>query len=339
MTQDIIRRPTTALAPAGYARRVKVPAAPDAERSRGTAARAASAATRKAYSSDWRIFEQWCLDHGRQPLPASDETLCQFNLARVDGGCSIRTVQRGITSIRVKHQLAKVDDPFTTYARTHWHGLLKDNAKRPDGGRAVKAAPLTLDNMRAIAAHLSSRQLRNIRDKAILLLGFAHGLRQSEIVGIRVSDLQFSERGVVVDIRKSKTDQGGHGRLNAIAYTHTATCPVTALRAWLLASRITDGFVFQTMRGRRRLTGNPVVSWRVCEMIQKLTLELGIVPQRRGSRFSGHSLRRGFVTLAKQRGIDKEKARSLTGHSNDMQYDQYGEQDVWQRCITEEMGI
>jgi integrase len=154
---------------------------------------------------------------------------------------------------------------------------------------------------------------RDVRDKALLLIGFAGAFRRSELVGINVEDLEWRPDGVIVGLRSSKTDQVGEGRKVGIPMGSPGTCPVTALKSWLTSSSIQQGPVFRAINRHghmnfRRLSGE-AVSLILKKRVWALSLD--------ETHYSGHSLRAGLATSAAAAGIPIFSIRQLTGHTQD----------------------
>ena len=189
--------------------------------------------TRRAYRSDWADFLDWCGHHGRAPLPASPETLALY-LTDCAKGLKTSTIQRRMASITQAHAAAGYAESPVKHAlvRSVWRGIRRDKGVAPAG----KSPTLTAD-IRVMVDHLPPSKIIGVRDRALLLLGFAGAMRRSELVGLDVADVQQTEEGLVVTIRKSKTDQEKAGRKIGIPYgSHPQTCPVRAVRAWLNAA-------------------------------------------------------------------------------------------------------
>jgi integrase len=155
------------------------------------------------------------------------------------------------------------------------------------------------------------QSLRDLRDRAILLLGFAGAFRRSELVALDVADLEWTPEGVLITIRRSKTDQDGLGRKVAIPRGEVA-CPVAALRAWLDAAGVADGAVFVRIWNKRsqRVTSQRLAPRNVAAIVKAGVARLGLDP----STFGGHSLRSGLVTTAVKRGVNLVKICDQTGH-------------------------
>jgi integrase len=152
--------------------------------------------------------------------------------------------------------------------------------------------------------------LRDLRNRAILLLGFAGALRRSELVALNVEDFEWTAEGVLITIRRSKTDQEGLGRKVAIPRGEHA-CPVAALGAWLDAAGITEGAIFRRVLNKRaqRVTDRRLASRNVAAIVKQGAARLGFDP----ATFGGHSLRSGLVTIAVKRGVNLMKICDQTG--------------------------
>src|SRR4051812_44583080 len=187
-----------------------------------------AANTRRAYAADWRTFTAWCDGHQLASLPAAAETVALF-LVDHAGVRKASTLQRYLVSIAHAHEAAGVDPPTTSPAvRAVWSGI-----RRQHGTAQVGKAPAQVDELRRMVATLGG-DLRGLRDRALLLVGFAGAFRRGELVALDVADVAFTERGLVVTVRRSKTDQEGEGRQVGIpAGQHVATCPLRALGDWL----------------------------------------------------------------------------------------------------------
>jgi site-specific recombinase XerD len=157
----------------------------------------------------------------------------------------------------------------------------------------------------------TATSLRALRNRAIILLGFAGAFRRSELVALNVEDLEESPEGMLVTLRRSKTDQEGLGRRVAIPRGEIA-CPVGALRAWIDAAGITEGAIFRRIFNKRaqRITDRRLAPRNVAAIVKQGAARLGFDP----STFGGHSLRAGFVTSAVKRGANLIKITDVTGH-------------------------
>ena len=178
-----------------------------------------------------------------------------------------------------------------------------------------RAAPLDLGPLEQVLAELDSSTLAGLRDRALLLLGFAAALRRSELVALDIEHLESTTaRGLLVTIASSKTDQERAGARVAVPYARAGNdrCAVRALRAWLEAAGIHRGPVFRRMRrgdtvGAERLTGQSVAL-----IVKRRSKAAGLGPEQ----LSGHSLRAGYVTAAAAAGVEERKIANVSRHKD-----------------------
>jgi site-specific recombinase XerD len=260
-----------------------------------------SAATKRAYASDWRDFEEWCSSAGRPSLPASSETIELFAVDRLRV-MKLATVERRLHAIAAKHV-------ETGHASTYTNGVrsLMRGARRERGNDEQPRAALAIEDLRRICRSLPVRSSETAaRDRAIMTLGFAAALRRSEIVALDLADVRFVRKGLLVTLRRSKTDQEAAGRTIGVFYGKRATtCPVRSLRAWLNWRGRKSGPLFT---GRAK--GGRLSSAAVWLIVKRLVASIGIDPDDYGA----HSLRAGFVTTAAEAGVSEALIMKQTGH-------------------------
>ncbi len=155
--------------------------------------------------------------------------------------------------------------------------------------------------------------MKDARDRALLLIGFAGGFRRSEIVGLNCDDVERVRQGLVITLRRSKTDQEGAGRKVGIPFGRTRHCPVLALDQWLAISGIEAGPVFRPVNRHGRVSSERLSGEAVSLIVKERVAADSIDP----TGYSGHSLRAGFATSAAQAGVSMLKIRSQTGHASD----------------------
>ncbi len=161
--------------------------------------------------------------------------------------------------------------------------------------------------------------IKGLRDKALLLLGFAGAFRRSELVGLTVGDIELVKQGLVVQLRFSKTDQEGRGRKVAIPFGRGIVCPVLALQHWLEVSGITEGAIFRGVNRHGVISDTPLTAQVVALVVKERAFAAGLDP----NRYSGHSLRAGLVTSAAKLGVSSWKIRQQTGHKSDAMLARY----------------
>ena len=265
-------------------------------------------ATQAAYASDFRIFDSWCRARGLSALPASAATLAAFLADEATAGKRASTLGRRLAAIRYFH---RADGQETPTADEKVKAVLS-GIRRTIGAAPVRKKAATSDIVLGMVGG-KGRSLRELRNRAILLLGFAGAFRRSELVALDVVDIEWSTEGALVTIRRSKTDQEGLGRKVAIPHGEIA-CPVAALKAWLEAASITEGAVFRRIFNKRaqRITDRRLAGRNVASVVKAGAAKLGFDP----STFGGHSLRSGLVTTAVKRGVNLMKVCDQTGHKS-----------------------
>jgi site-specific recombinase XerD len=265
-------------------------------------------ATLKAYRNDWRRFESWCREHQLQSLPLTPETVSLY-IADCASTLASGTITRRLTSITKAHQAAGyTDSPATT--RHFVVGETLKGIRRTIGtAQHGKDALLSADIHRIVAAR--RQDLLELRDSALVLVGFAGGFRRSELAGIYIDDLKFSTDGVVVTVRRSKTDQEGAGRDVGLPFgACQETCPVHALRRWLDSARITDGPIFRSVGRYGHVSRRGLHRDSIGKLLKRAAGRTGMKVEAIG----GHSLRAGCVTQAAMNGVRETQIMRQTGH-------------------------
>jgi integrase len=261
--------------------------------------------TRRAYASAWRHFSSWCREAGRDPLPASPDTLKLFLTAHLDS-LAIKTLDQRIAAVVDKHRSQKLEPPYTYELRE-----LMKGARRQKGTAANRKDALTAPDLRKICAELLRQKTAlAIRDRAILTLGFAGMMRRSEIAALDLADIRFAPKGVAISIRRSKTDQEAHGREFGVFHAkHAKACPVRSMRAWLYLRGREPGPLFTTNwrcgEGTRRIT--PAT---IGETVKRCAKMIGLD----ATAYAGHSLRAGGITAAAEDGVPESLIMQRSGH-------------------------
>lgn len=215
-----------------------IPGAVDLAVSESTAARIADGIpdnTRRSYTGVWGRFEQWSTEAGRTTLPATAQTLAEYVNHLCAAELAPGTIGNAVAVIRARHSHAgHKGTPDTEAARRVLRGYSRKWADA--GNRVRKAAPAVVDVVRRMVGTCDTSTLRGVRNRCVLVLGFALMARRSELVGLNIGDLSFTDEGVLVYLRYSKTDQDAVGVEVALPYgSHPDTCPVRASQAWLSA--------------------------------------------------------------------------------------------------------
>jgi len=263
-----------------------------------------SAATRRAYQGDAADFAAWCERHGLEPLPATVNTIAAYLAALARSGLKASTITRRCAGIRYMHRMAGLESPTSSEAIK----AVLAGIRRSVGTAVTRKAPATAETVRAIVAEVPT-DLRGLRDRALLVLGFAGALCRSELVALDVDDLKETAEGLHVRIRRSKTDQEGAGDFVSIPHGSRLR-PVAALKAWLEAAGITEGPIFRSIKKGGSVTLERLSDRSVAQIIKRRAEAAGFDP----AVFSGHSLRAGFVTSALHHGADILRVMDVTRH-------------------------
>lgn len=271
--------------------------------------------TLKAYRSDWKDFEAWCQTHGQAALPASPETVALY-LSDLANRCKTSTLHRRISAISQAHQAAKFEPPTrSALVKNLWSGI-----RRAKGTAQAGKEPLLTPDIRVMIGSIRKGTLKSIRDRALLLLGFAGAFRRSELVSLDFEDLRFTREGLTVILRRSKTDQEGEGRKVGIPYGSCPdTCPVRALEDWLREAGIAYGSLFRPINRHGQMKGDRLTDQSVALIVKGAAEAAGLDP----SHFSGHSLRAGLATQAAMAGVSERAIMAQTGHRSPMMVRRY----------------
>ena len=270
--------------------------------------------TRRAYQTAIRQFEA-----SGGLLPADETAIARYMVAQAS--ClNPRTLSLHLTALSHWHRYQRLPDPTQT---PHIRKLLK-GIQREHGRPPCKAKALQLEHIRQLVASLEKpvspalhNPLKAMRDQALILLAYFGAFRRSELLAIQVEHLQFETEGVLILVPRSKTDTVGQGIVKALPYAtqdSNPICPVRALKNWLAAANITEGFVFRAINRWGRLQDKPLhldsLNTLLKLLVQQSELEI-LGP------LSSHSLRRGFATSAARVGADFMAIKRQGGWRND----------------------
>lgn len=262
--------------------------------------------TLRAYRADLEHFAAWCAGRNAATIPAAPATVAEY-VADLAKTYKPSTISRRLAAISVAHKLAGHETP--TKSATVLAVLT--GVRRTLGTAPEQHAPAGIGEVRRMVARLDLATATGLRDRALLLVGFALAARRSELVALEVADFTEKDAGLVVTIRRSKTDQEGRGTERALPFgTDPETCPVRALRAWLEVARITAGPVFRSV-DRWGHIGASMTPGAVADVVKRCATLAGLD----AAKYSGHSLRAGFCTTAAARGASERAIARQTGHA------------------------
>jgi integrase len=226
---------------------------------------------------------------------------------------AIATLARRLVSIRKAHTAQGLPTPTDSeLVRATLRGI-----RHTHGSAQRQVAPAVKEDVLSMVAGLTG--IKGIRDKALLLIGFAGAFRRSELVSLTVADIENAKQGIIVNLSRSKTDQEGRGRRIAIPFARGAVCPVLALQHWLDVASINEGPIFRGVNRHGAISAMGITAQAVALVIKQRAATVGLD----ASKYSGHSLRAGLVTSAAQLGVSSWKIRAQTGHKSDAMLARY----------------
>jgi len=264
-------------------------------------------ATLRAYRADWQHFTEWCRANGLCALPAAPKTVAWY-LSESSRSLRPGTLSRRLISINKVHRAAGQPAPALSDDLVVAETL--KGIRRVHGTGQHGKQPLFTDDLRQMVGALPGG-LIGVRDRAILLLGFAGGFRRSELAGLETRDIRETEEGLVVRVSRSKTDQEARGREVAIPYgTASETCPVHGVRAWVEAARLADGPLFRRIDRHGHVNGRALHKDSIGLIVKRAARAAGLDPKQ----YAGHSLRSGFCTQAYMNGAREFDIMRQTGH-------------------------
>ena len=265
--------------------------------------------TLRAYKSDFKDFGAFCAKHGFNSMPTEPKVVSLY-LTHLSTSSKISTLRRRLVSIGVVHKLKG------HYLDTK-HPVIIENLmgiKRKKGSLQTGKKPILINHLKQIINVIDEQKIEKIkklRNRTIILIGFAGGFRRTELISIDHEDLDFVEEGVKITLKRSKTDQFGEGLVKGLPYfINEKYCPVTSLKNWINLSKIKTGSIFRRFSKGSILTGNRLTDQSVVLIIKNCLKLAGIENQN----FSGHSLRSGFATVAAESGADERSIMAMTGH-------------------------
>ena len=253
--------------------------------------------TIRAYESDYKDFTAFCIKNNFNPLPANPKILSLY-LTNLSQTSKFSTLKRRIASISVIHKLKG------HYIDTK-HPIIMENLlgiKRLKGSNQKAKKPILINDLKAlidVINEIKIKENRKLRDKALILVGFAGGFRRSELVALEYEDIEFVREGVKIFVRRSKTDQSGEGMTKAIpSFDNSLYCPVVQLQNWIYELKNKKGKVFS------------ISDKSVALIIKKYANLAGLD----GNKYAGHSLRSGFATSTAESGAEERNIMAMTGH-------------------------
>jgi len=268
--------------------------------------------TVRAYKSDFKDFELFCVQNGLKSLPSEPKIVSLYLTHLSTKDAKMSTLKRRIVSIGVIHKLKGY------YLDTKHPSIIENimGIKRRKGNIQIAKKPLLINSLKQIINVIDDQnkeEINKFRDRSIILIGFSGGFRRNEIVSLDYDDLDFVPEGLKINIKRSKTDQFGEGFVKALPYfDRSQYCPVVSLKKLIEISKINSGPVFRRFVKGSKLSENRLTDQTVALLIKKYLNLAGI----NSKNYSGHSLRSGFATSAAESGAEERNIMAMTGHKS-----------------------
>ena len=279
------------------------------ERAREYTVDARASSTRRAYLSDFASFQGWCAKHGLPSAPTTPEAVAVYLASLADAGRKASTIERALAGIA----WAQRGRGFPWQRAHPAISAVMTGIRRKLGMAPAQKAPVIDLELARLVATLGG-DLRGLRDRALLTMGWFGAFRRSELVALTVADVKKEREGLVVAVRRSKGDQEGRGAEKGIPYASSpALCPVRALDAWLEASRVAEGPIFRAIDRHGRVASEGLSDRTVARIVQATAKRAGLDPKA----FAGHSLRSGFATTAAKKGKSLDAIMRQTLHKSE----------------------
>jgi site-specific recombinase XerD len=268
--------------------------------------------TIRAYKSDFKDFGLFCSQNGFKALPSEPKIVSLYLTYLSTKEVKMSTLKRRLVSIGVIHKLKGY------YLDTKHPSIIENimGIKRRKGSKQKGKKPLLINNLKQIINVIDEKkidEIKKLRDRSIILIGFSGGFRRNEIVSLDYDDLDFVNEGLKISLKRSKTDQFGEGSVKGLPhFENSQYCPVISLRKWIEISKINSGALFRRFTKGSKLSENRLSDQTVALLIKEYLNLAGID----STNFSGHSLRSGFATSAAESGVEERSIMAMTGHKS-----------------------
>ena len=268
--------------------------------------------TVRAYKSDFRDFGLFCAKNGFKSIPSEPKIVSLYLTYLSTKDAKMSTLKRRLVSIGVIHRLKG------HYLDTKHPSIIENitGIKRRKGSIQKGKKPILISHLKDLIDVIdqqNNQDIKKLRDRSIILIGFSGGFRRNEITSLDYDDLDFVEEGLKIQIKRSKTDQFGEGSIKALPYFDSSKyCPVISLKNWIEISKIESGPLFRRFIKGSKLSENRLTDQTVALLIKKYLKLAGI----ESKNYSGHSLRSGFATAAAESGAEERSIMAMTGHKS-----------------------
>lgn len=328
-----------------------MPNPPDVRAAIELALASKSPATVRAYEADWRHFTAWCAARGRTPLPAEPTVIAAYLAAHARGVGGVErlktsTLQRRMAAVGAYHTANYLDNPCKSpEVQATWHGI-----RREIGWSRNRAAPATTSVLRQLAGTCDTDRYIGLRDRAMLLLGFAALLRRSEVVALDVGDLVLVPEGLEVRVARpddpGQRDPSPRVEVRAVPYgDHLETCPVRAWLAWRESASLQEGPAFRPVHPRARVGHYPTATIQGAPRLTDLAVYRAVQSAARRAglqtpfRYRGHSLRAGAAVQAGPVATDQELMQAGGWASLEVVRSYTGSRQIWEDPVAGRLGL
>jgi site-specific recombinase XerD len=268
--------------------------------------------TVRAYKSDFNDFTIFCTQNGFKSLPSEPKIVSIYLTHLSTKDAKMSTLKRRLVSIGIIHKLKG------HYLDTKHPAIIENimGIKRRKGSIQKGKKPILINSLKEIINAIDQQnkeEIKKLRDRSIILIGFSGGFRRNEIVSLDYDDLDFVPEGLKISLRRSKTDQFGEGFTKALPYfDNSQYCPVVSLKNLLDLSKINSGPIFRRFSKGSKLSKKRLSDQTVALLIKEYLNLAGIDSKN----YSGHSLRSGFATSAAESGVEERSIMAMTGHKS-----------------------
>jgi integrase len=273
--------------------------------------KASADATKRAYTSDWRIFVAWCDERAMPSLPSAPAAVAAFLAQEADRGVARSTIGRRLAAIVFAHRAAGLIPPSEQVGAAVLDRALRGIRRDKRTQRPTKKHAADGDILRDMLRGIVGEDIRSSRDRALLAIGMGGAFRRSELVALQLADVKQVPAGLEILVPFSKGDQLGQGELVVIP-DRPRIAAVALLRAWIDTAAITEGPLFRKLTPQGRLTAKPMSDRGVALIVKARAAAAGYDP----SLFSGHSLRAGFLTEAGRQGANPFRMKEHSRHKS-----------------------
>lgn len=268
--------------------------------------------TVRAYKSDFEDFGLFCVKNGFNNLPSEPKVVSLYLTHLSSTEAKISTIKRRLVSIGVIHKIKG-------YYLDTKHPIIIENLmgiRRRKGTIQKGKKPILINDLKKLIDVINVENepdIKKLRNKALLIIGFSGGFRRKEIVSLDIEDIEFVFEGVKITVKRSKTDQYGEGMVKGIPhFENSLYCPVATLQKWVNISKIKKGPLFRRFLKGSILSDSRLTDQSIALIIKSYLAKIGIDP----NNYSGHSLRSGFATSAAEAGAEERSIMSMTGHKS-----------------------